>query len=125
MKNRFKTMLTAILVMFVFSCSQKDNTTNVNTCNVSNPAEDLPWLKNRIGSIITSDPSRAKYQYVQQAEYRKNTVFIFGSCDPASFSTLPVYSCENKMLGNVGAIPADSLLNRTTIWKSQDSVCNL
>lgn len=119
-------MLTAILVMFVFSCSQDNTTpTNVNTCKVTNPAQDLPWLKSRIGGILTSDPALAKYQYVQQAQYRKNTVFIFGSCDPSSFSTFPVYSCENKMLGNVGVIPADSLLNRTTIWKSNDSVCNL
>lgn len=110
--------------MLVFSCSKDEKSTNNNTCNVSNPAQDLPWLKNRIGSLVTSDPALAKYQYVQQAEYRSKTVFIFGNCDPASFTIFPVYSCDNIQLGNVGIIPADSLLNMRTIWKSQDSLCN-
>jgi hypothetical protein len=127
MKKIYKPLaiLTVIVLMILISC-KKDTTapTFKNTCNVTNPAKDIPWLKNRIDALLISDQATLKYQYVLQAEYRKKTVFIFGNCNPASFAVFPVYSCTNVLLGNMGQIPADSLLNQTTLWKSQGSLCS-
>jgi hypothetical protein len=125
MKLRMKTIILSGIVMLtmLFSCNKDSGNTNVNTCNVSNPAEDLPWLKTRIGNLVIADPNTIKYQYVQQADYNGETVFIFGNCDPLALSLFPVYSCTNVLLGNVGQIPVTSLLNVKTLWKSQNSLC--
>jgi len=122
--NRIITALIATIFLgltLIFSC-KKD--TSGNTCGVDNPLEDLPWLKSRIAIISGSNPQTAKYQFVSQANYRGNTVFIFGNCDPLALSVFPVVSCANINIGNVGEIPADSLLNQVTIWKMPDSLCN-
>lgn len=128
MKNTYKplTILTVMLLIILISCNKDTSTPTVkNTCNVTNPAKDLPWLKSRIDVLLISDQSTINYQYVLQAEYRGETVFIFGNCDPASFAVFPVYNCTNVQLGNVGQIPADSLQHKTTLWKSQGSLCKL
>jgi hypothetical protein len=125
MKFHFKNILLAgtVMLTMLLSCNKDTSTRNVNTCNVANPAEDLPWLKTRIGNLVISDPNTIRYQYVQQADYNGETVFIFGNCDPMALSLFPVYTCTGAFLGNVGTVPATSLLNKKTLWKSQDSLC--
>lgn len=126
MNKKFHPVLLMIILitLIVFSCYKTQQVTNVNTCGVANPVQDLPWLKNRIEALLTSSAQTIRYQYVSQADYRGKTVFIFSNCDPLSLSVFPVYNCSNVQLGTVGQIPSDSLKNRKTLWKTQNSLCN-
>jgi hypothetical protein len=111
-------------LLLMFSCN-KDAVVETNTCKVSNPVENLPWLKSRINLILTSNPDVSKYQYISIAEYKGETVFIFGNCNPLVISDFQVYSCSNVFLGNVGVIPSNELLNRKTLWRTPNSLCSL
>lgn len=117
-------LITIVLALvLVFSCKKEIITTSSNTCNVSNPVEDLPWLKARINSILTN-PDASKYQYVAIASYNSQTVFIFGNCDPLSINPIPAYNCSGALLGNIGDIPPAGIKNQKTLWKASNSVCN-
>lgn len=111
-----------LFVIIIVSC--KGEIENNNTCNVSDPIEDLPWLRERIGLIISGNQQLARYQYISMAEYRGETVFMFGNCDPLAISIFPIFNCKNERIGALGEIPADSLFNREIIWKTEDSACN-
>jgi hypothetical protein len=123
MKKKFhRVLLVVFLVMTtVFSCERDDFN---NTCNVDDPVEDLPWLRERISTILVTNPEIAKYQYISMSEYNGETVFMFGNCDPLAISVFPIFNCSNVQLGFLGEIPADSLLNREIIWKTEDSACS-
>lgn len=117
-------LMIILITLLLFSCyKNQQQVVNVNTCGVTNPVEDLSWLKDRIDALLTNAQT-VRYQYVSQADYRGKTVFIFGNCDPLSLSVFPVINCSNVQLGTVGQIPVDSLKNQRTLWKTQNSLCN-
>jgi hypothetical protein len=125
MRKTFHTpLLTTILtILLIFSCKKEVITTTSNTCNVSNPVEDLPWLKARINSILVN-PDAARYQYVSIADYNSQTIFIFGNCDPLALTVAPAYSCSGTFLGNIGDLPPVNIKNQKPLWKASNSVCN-
>jgi hypothetical protein len=123
MKKKFHRVLMVVFLamMTVFSCERDDFN---NTCNVDDPVEDLPWLRERISTILVTNPEIAKYQYISMAEYNGETVFMFGNCDPLALSVFPIFNCSDVLIGTLGEIPADSLLNSEIVWKTEDSLCN-
>jgi hypothetical protein len=117
-------LIIMLFTTIIFSC-KKDTKAPSNTCGVASPAQDLPWLKTSISQLLTSNPQMLKYQYVLIADYKGESVFIFGNCDPLAISAFSVFNCSGVKLGEVGDIPPADLKNQKTLWKASDSVCNL
>ena len=99
-------------VTFV-SCKKK---VNDNSCNVSNPTEDLVWLKE-----VIEASENDKYAYIKQATYKRNTVFYWGSCDPAASWALIVKDCNGDQIGD---IENEDLKDEFVLWQHQNSLCS-
>ena len=124
-----KTKLIYLLVvasLAITSCSKKDKPTDVlpsNTCGVTNPVEDLAWLKDRISYFKASG---VKSVYIWQTEYQGQTIFVLSTCDETDDPILSAYGCEENM-----AITTDimdyvhSITPEYIIWKPTNSTCNL
>ena len=120
MKNPTRLLQIVILIAFtvMFSCKKDSD----NTCNVSNPAEDLAWLKNTIEDL-KSLPDGGMYSYISMAMYNGETVFLMGYCNPAANYVTPVFNCSGDSIGLIGEISMDSLTDQQVIWKSENSLC--
>tara|TARA_R110001583_G_scaffold167424_1_gene320203 strand:- start:3114 stop:3473 length:360 start_codon:yes stop_codon:yes gene_type:complete len=107
--------LVSILTLFVIiSCDNEESENNV--CNVSNPTEELSWLKTMI--IDLSD-----YDYIMIANYKGETVFYNVNCNPLVNYASTVFNCSGDVIGNTNDI-RDELSNDRLIWKRADSKCN-
>ena len=125
--NRLLQLGILIIIAVVLSC-KKDSLSDT-TCNVSNPLEQLPWLKTTI-QALDSFPDREKYYIISMAKYNGGTVFLEGYCDPSANYVIPVLNCSGERIGILGfGIPGEgvidqgSLTNIKVIWKSENSEC--
>ena len=112
-----------LLLVLTFAC--REDAPN-QTCLVKNPVENLDWLMVAIDDMSKS--SLSQYQYVMQATYKSQTVFIFGNCCPFCNTITPVYNCSGDRLGYIGTgsndIDANLLDQDVVIWKPDNSACN-
>ncbi|WP_192825136.1 hypothetical protein [Rufibacter sp. LB8] len=103
-------------VLLLFSGCDLDDDQKV--CNVSNPTENLPWLKAKKEELQTS----INCHFIDQGEWRGITVFIFGTCSPLISSVLLVYDCEGNLLcpSSSAACPTfqRNVRSRKTIWRN-------
>lgn len=122
MKKKINLLQLIIFTGFlvVFSC-EKDFLAD-NTCDVSNPLEELPWLKNIITDLEQSS-SYADFTLISMARYQGETVFLESNCNPAANSITPVINCSGDRIGILGEISPGSLTDMKVIWKSQNSHC--
>jgi len=118
-----KKVLFTSLLLTVLSCSDKDDNFNA-ICGVSDPTEELEWLKSEI-TIRRRDVSEdAKYHYISQADLDGNSVFLYRNCDPKGNSIIPVYDCEGELLGEVGKdFALDDFTNIQLLFKPLDFDC--
>lgn len=123
-----KTVLAlTLLLLTMLSCKDDDVDKLSNSCQVSNPVEDLEWLKEKIEELIAqTDSEFLKYFYVSQNTYMGKTVFIFPNCCPTCNTAIPVYDCEGNPIGFVGddSISTNILNNDTIIWNPENFSCN-
>jgi len=114
-----------LFIFMAFSCDKEDKIVGSNTCSVINPAQDLPWLRDKIAEITSQDPAY-NYSYIQQADYQGQTVFIFGNCCPNCNTTVPVYNCQGEFICTLYSEDCpgflDQIKNVKTIVKGS---CNL
>ena len=120
-----KTVLALTLLLTMLSCKDDDDKLS-NSCQVSNPIEDLDWLKEKIEELAQTDSELQKYFYVSQNTYMGKTVFIFPNCCPTCNTAVPVYDCEGNSIGFVGdgTISINILNNDTIIWNPENFSCN-
>jgi len=118
-------ILFSILLSFVILSCKTDDDNLINTCNVTNPVENLNWLKEVIADIEQSSLFESGEVYISQANYNSNTIFILGNCCALCNSVLPVYDCEGNNLGYVGDSNFDTSIldNDKVIWKSENFIC--
>lgn len=122
-----KTFLTSAFLLFMMtSCNNTDNDDINNTCNVSNPIEDLTWLKDKITELEQTSSYESGEIYISQANYNGNTIFIMGNCCAACNTIVPIYNCEGESIGYIGDNTFDTnLLNKDVIiWKPENFICN-
>lgn len=117
----------SLIFIIISSCSNdKENDFSSLICNVEKPIEDLDWLESEI-DILTDEGD--PYNYIKQAEYNNQTVFIFANCNPLVNSVFFVKTCDGQNIGIIGTreqdIPWCILNNGEIIWKADDSECNL
>lgn len=125
-----KTKLIYLLVVASFaitSCSKDDKSTDVlpsNTCGVSNPVEDIAWLKDRIDYF---ESTNVTVVYLWQTEYQDKTIFVLGTCAENSDPILAAYDCEGNDPSSMTGF-TEFLQGKTPeniIWKPTNSTCNL
>ena len=95
-----------------------------NSCGVSDPAEDLPWLKSVIEEIEFTEIGR-QFMYVQEARYLGKSVFIIGNCCPYCNVIIPVYDCDGELVCNLGTCNVSLFKNRKLIWSGDPFECTL
>jgi hypothetical protein len=119
-------LLLAAFQLMAFSC---DTETCIdgpgNTCSVTNPTEDLPWLKEKIADMQQSDPPFAAYFFISQALYENKTVFIFGNCCPHCNTVVPVYNCQGELLffAHERTDFQQKAKNSHIIWQPENFAC--
>lgn len=107
--------LTSILTLFIIISCDNEEPEN-NDCNVSNPTEELSWLKTM---IIDS----SEYEYIMTANYKDEMVFYNVNCNPLVNYASSVFNCSGDFIGNTNDIH-DELSDDRLIWKHADSKCN-
>lgn len=118
--NMYKYLLSFSILILIFSssCEKKEITTN--TCGVSNPIEDLSWLKKEINEI---EQSNAKYSYYMIAKFNGKSVFFYGNCNPVVNYVSYLRSCSGEIIGNTNLYYTD-LTEVDVLWKPENSICN-
>lgn len=106
---------TIILSIPLISCEKGDN----NTCNVSNPAEDITWLKEAI-----DDVKQDKYSYYLMADYNGETIFYYVNCNPVVNYASFILNCNGDNLGSTNSLQ-DELTDITILWKHEESECSI
>ena len=104
-----------IVSITLISCDKDSNNTK---CNVSNPAEDLDWLKKAIDQV-----KQDEYSFCNMATYKGETVFYYGNCNPVVNYVSIVHNCSGDILGYTNEL-YDELTDITILWKHVDSKCN-
>lgn len=108
------------------SCSNSDDIINNSSliCAIENPIENLNWLKSEIDIL-----EKEAYNYVKQAKYNDQTVFVFANYNPFINSVFLVKNCEGNNIGIIGNreqdIPFKILDEGVIIWKADNSECDL
>ncbi len=118
---KFPGFATIVVLITLISCekdaSQSKKAEILNKCNVSNPAEEIAWLKEAINNVKNDE-----YSYYAMANYKGETVFYYGNCNPAGNYVSVVRNCSGDNLGNTNALQ-DELTNITILWKHPASKC--
>jgi hypothetical protein len=120
-------LLLPALVLMAFSCETTEETGLTNTCSVTNPARDLPWLREQIQVLERQDSSVVT---IYQAEYKGETVFIFDTCCINCNTVVPVYNCKGEIICSNAGSPdcvdfTDTIRNKLVIGKAKKQVCSL
>ena len=121
--------LTFPFVVAIVSCEKRDFEESVER-PVDNPVEDIAWLKESIRYREQLEENEfAQYQYIAQAEYQGETVFIQGNCCPTCNSVISVVNSDDELVGFLGndedAIDSRILEEAVIIWKPTGGVCSL
>jgi len=102
MKHFFIILVFSIL----FASCSKEKDQNKQICNLADPINELPWLK-EIKNSLTNCPWQTA---IIQAIYDGQTVFYTVMNDPLanSVQTYTLYNCEGKV---IEVIPSDKAQN--------------
>lgn len=88
-----------------------------NSCNVLNPVEEIGWLKSAIESVKNDE-----YAYYVMGNYKGETVFYYGNCNPVIDYVSVIKNCNGDNLGYLNEKLGD-IKDKTIIWKHKDSMC--
>ncbi len=109
-------ILPILVLILLFSCQEPESP---KKCEVSNPIEDLPWLKEGIKS--TQELNLVDYFYLVQGTYKGATVFTFLNCCPFCRFVPQILDCEGNVITNASI---NDVTNQKVIWRPATSVCN-
>lgn len=112
-------LVALIISTTLTSCEEDDSKESINnTCNVSNPAEELEWLKAEINNLEGDE-----FSYYVMANYMGETVFYYGNCNPVIDYISAVKSCNGENIGYTYDL-ADEITDRTILWTPENSICH-
>ncbi len=100
-----------------FACLEKDEPTTA--CGVTDPVENLPWLKQLAANAASGGLS--EYAYITQAKYKGKRLFYLGICCPACSWALILYDCEGNRINE--EISFDDLEDSAVIWHTENYQC--
>ena len=105
-----------LIFVLLFSCQESENP---NGCNVANPVNDLPWIKELIKT--NSEINLVQYFYLVQGTYEGQTVFSVLNCCPFCRTVPQILDCEGNVITTASIT---EVTNQKIIWKPAESVCN-
>jgi hypothetical protein len=85
-------LLILFCLLFSFACDEKEDP--VTACGVSDPLENLAWLKQMAENAAIGGLS--EFSYITQAKYKGKRVFYQGSCCPNCSWALILYDLEDS-----------------------------
>lgn len=93
-----RTLIILITIFIVASCG-KDENTGKSTCDLADPIEELPWLK-EIKNSLTNCSCEIS---ILQATYKNQTVFYTAMTDPLcdGVQTITLLDCEGKVIRSI------------------------
>lgn len=107
-------IMAIVSTAMLFSCEKDSN----NKSNVSNPAEEIVWLKEAIEDI-----KQDEYAYYAMAKYKGDTVFYYGNCNPVINYVSVLQNSNGDKIGYTNE-HYDELTDIKIIWKHANSKCN-
>lgn len=116
MKRFFSLFVLAIVSAPFVIISCEKNESNNDSCNVSDPIEELTWLKSMINDL-------SDYHFIMSADYKGETVFYIPNCNPLASSILIFYNCDGDIIGTGNDI-SNEISNERLLWKHEASKCN-
>ena len=114
-----KKSIYSILFCLVFSFACDENNDPATACGVSDPVENLPWLKQLAED--SANQGMAESSYIMQAKYKRQIVFFLGNCSPNAAWALIVRDCKGDVLST--EIRFEELEEIKVIWKPENSPC--
>jgi len=114
---------TVVIALFLFSCHKDSNESPTEICDVSNPTEELPWLKASIESLEAGDAENLKYSYYMTAKLDGQTVFYYGNCNPSINYSSSIQNCSGETLGTLSTLYTQ-LTDTKVLWRPSGSLCN-
>lgn len=93
-------ILPICLLLLAFSCKKTESTEQV--CNVSNPLEEIDWLK-EIKDYYDQDMTQFQ-QSITQYTYHNEYVFAINNCVGCADGMIMVYDCEKNEVCQFGGI---------------------
>ncbi|GAA3649226.1 hypothetical protein [Flavivirga jejuensis] len=128
MKKTF--LFVTLLLLTILSCNNNDDAPAAdfeNACNITNPIEDLNWLKEQIAELEKENSTFLKFTYFSETKYNEQTVYALRNCCPYCNTAILVYNCEGIHIGTIGNgdnyITPDILTNETIIWEASNFEC--
>ncbi|MEM6764077.1 MAG: hypothetical protein AAF824_10225 [Bacteroidota bacterium] len=123
-------LLGIIVLVLLFSACIEDDAP-VPFCDVANPVEDLPWLRDIIGTLEESIASNDNHFFdtfwVRQFTYQDTPYFMQGTCCASCFYPPIFYNCAGDTVSFT--IPPEEAYNYWEIVSSgeiiwQGGACN-
>ena len=113
-----RSMKRIVLLLSIIVSACKYNDMPANICEVRDPANDLPWLKEEIQNLEQS--SIREYFRVEKVEYNGETGFYISNCCPFC-DTIPIfYKCSGD---HVIVTDLSKLVLKGVIWQPADFSC--
>lgn len=115
--NRLFNLLGLTLITtFLLVASCKEEEPEKTPCYVSDPIEELVWLKQMITHL-------SDYDFIMIANYKGETVFYNGNCNPAANFFSVVYNWQGVLIASTNDVRND-LSNERLLWQSDNPKCN-
>lgn len=118
--NRTIILLTigaVLLSMTIISCEEDKSD------KISDPINEIAWLKASIIEIENSNNDSSKYAYYMTAKYKGETVYYYGNCNPLINYVSYVMNSKQEKLGTTFEL-MDKLTDKRLLWKHKDSKCS-
>lgn len=110
-----RTLIILITIFIVASCG-KDENTGKSTCDLADPIEELPWLKEIKNSLTNCSIEMS----ILQGTYKNQTVFYISMTDPRvdAIQTATLLDCEGKVIEVIQPNKYQTFLNRVSNVKN-------
>ena len=109
----------SIILLSLFSCKNEKISSAEDLCGVSDPVNNIGWLKNAINELEADE-----FTYFNSAIYEGSPVVYSGNCDPAVNFVSFLQNCSGDTLGFTNEF-YERLSDVKLLWKSEDSKCEL
>ena len=123
--KRFSSLFLLVTLLLYFSCDT-DDVAVVPACGVTNPIEDLSWLRNEVARREANITEFSKFCFIVQAVANAETIFLYEDCDPLADKFIPVFDCDGTAVGRVGDenYPLEAITMREIIYRPSDFSCS-
>lgn len=121
MKNTI--LLTLLIVICCFGCSRNEDDP-FSFCDVTNPTQELTWLKTEIENRNNNPTQDMKYCYIAWAKFKGQDIIFYGDCNPLVNKVIPFYNCKGELLNQTElGINISTIDQIKNIWTPSNFVC--